>query len=51
MAQSMTKSHQHIPSVTLFDDANIQHWQNEKKLCESRKGIEQGSIEIKSLAC
>jgi len=27
MAQSMTKSHQHIPSVTLFDDANIQHWE------------------------
>jgi pyruvate dehydrogenase E2 component (dihydrolipoamide acetyltransferase) len=26
MAQSMTKSHQHIPSVTLFDDANITHW-------------------------
>jgi len=26
MAQSMTKSHQHIPSVTLFDDAAISHW-------------------------
>jgi len=27
MAQTMTKSHQHIPSVTLFDDANIHHWE------------------------
>jgi len=26
MAQSMTKSHQHIPAVTLFDDADISHW-------------------------
>jgi len=26
MAQSMTKSHQQIPAVTLFDDADISHW-------------------------
>jgi len=32
MAQSMTKSHQHIPSVTLFDDAQIQHWENEEDI-------------------
>ena len=32
MAQSMTKSHQHIPSVTLFDDAQIQHWGNEEDI-------------------
>jgi len=32
MAQSMTKSHQHIPSVTLFDDAQIPHWNNEEDI-------------------
>lgn len=29
MAQAMMKSHQHVPAVTLFDDANVDHWSNE----------------------
>ena len=29
MAQTMMKSHQHVPAVTLFDDAHVGHWESE----------------------
>jgi len=34
MAQTMTKSHQHVPAVTLFDDASVDAWFVSRKLKE-----------------
>lgn len=32
MAQTMTKSHQHVPAVTLFDDADIGAWETKQDI-------------------
>lgn len=32
MAQAMIKSHQHVPAVTLFEDAHIGHWRKDEDI-------------------